>query len=255
MLRLCQCLVDSALAIDLMPMPCIRGPWKPHASQLSSTCLAGRCSSKCISRRCHSTHCHSIRWAMAVQRRRSRLPPRRLPPARLLMQLLVSRHVLVLRPQRHAKRRMTAGQVIRGTLEPRICKHEGAISMLSLASEPRSKLLAGTLNTDTFKEHPSNLWCTHVQWLGQKCQLAGNRTLASADTDEDGDFIAKARQAAAQEKLNANSAPTVIGKKRGAGSGSPLHAELHRCTVQQAHARGRCTNDSILSSLFFSLCL
>lgn len=42
----------------------------------------------------------------------------------------------------------------------------------------------------------------------------------SADTDEDGDFIAKARQAAAQEKLNANSAPTLIGKKRGAGTGS-----------------------------------
>ena len=43
--------------------------------------------------------------------------------------------------------------------------------------------------------------------------------LLGADTDEDGDFIAKARQAAAQEKLNATSAPTVIGKKRGAGSG------------------------------------
>lgn len=41
-----------------------------------------------------------------------------------------------------------------------------------------------------------------------------------ADTDEDGDFIAKARQAAAQEKLNATSAPTVIGKKRGAGTGT-----------------------------------
>ena len=43
---------------------------------------------------------------------------------------------------------------------------------------------------------------------------------AFADTDEDGDFIAKARQAAAQEKAAASSAPTVIGKKRGAGTGT-----------------------------------
>ena len=48
-----------------------------------------------------------------------------------------------------------------------------------------------------------------------------------ADTDEDGDFIAKARQAAAQEKLQATSAPTVVGKKRGAGSGAQRHPGLH----------------------------
>lgn len=49
-----------------------------------------------------------------------------------------------------------------------------------------------------------------------------------ADTDEDGDFIAKARQAAAQEKLNATSAPTVIGKKRGAGTGMCCaHTQKH----------------------------